>query len=275
MAFLDVRISNQDGKLALKTYRKPTHTGLYIKWQSFVPLKYKINLVRNLLHRAYKLCYSCSVNHEYFKIISTELEKNGYPTGFLNQQIRIFFNKMHKRVKTPEVEKRPDTKNKTRPILSILKLPYIGDMPHQIEKEIRQFLFKKLSQKSKFVKVHETAASIGQKFRYKNRQILLHSSGVVYKLNCSYGQSYIGQTKKNLKIRSNDHMPRNLTNNETDVSQHLKNNPDHTMNFHSPEILAHSNNIRKLRIKETLLIQNLQPQLNIDNSSNPIRVFNI
>ena len=30
-----------------------------------------------------------------------------------------------------------------------------------------------------------------------------------------------------------------------------------------------SNIIRKLRIKETLLIQNLQPQLNIDNSSNP------
>ena len=48
LAFLDVWISNQDGKLALKTYRKPTHTGLYIKCQSFVPLKYKINLVRNL-----------------------------------------------------------------------------------------------------------------------------------------------------------------------------------------------------------------------------------
>ena len=222
-----------------------------------MPLKYKINLVRNLLHRAYKLCNSYSLIHEYFKIISTKPEKNDYPTGFLNQQIRIFFNKMHKRVKTPEVEERPDTKNKTRPILSILKLPYIGDMPHQIEKEIWQFLFKKLSQKSKFVTVRETAATIGQKFRYKNRQILLHSSGVVYKLNCLYGQSYIGQTKKNLKIRSNDHMPRNLTTNETDVSQHLKNNPDHTMNFHSPEILAHSNNIRKLRIKETLLIQNL------------------
>ena len=70
-------------------------------------------------------------------------------------------------------------------------------------------------------------------------------------------------------------MPNNSTNNETDVSQHLKNNPDHTMNFHSPEILTHSNNIRKLRIEETLLIQNLQPQLNIDDSSNPIYLFNI
>ena len=88
-----------------------------------------------------------------------------------------------------------DTESKTRPILSILTLPYIGDMSHQIEKEIRQYLFKKLSQKSKFVMVHETT-TIDQKFRYKDRQTLLHSSGVVYKLNCSCGQSYIGQTKK-------------------------------------------------------------------------------
>ena len=70
-------------------------------------------------------------------------------------------------------------------------------------------------------------------------------------------------------------MPKKSTNNDTDVSQHLKNNPDHTTNFHSPEIQAHSNNIRKLRMKETLLIQNLQPQLNIDDSSNPIHLFNI
>ena len=122
--------------------------------------------------------------------------------------------------------------------------------------------------------VHETA-TIGRKFRYKDRQTLLHSSEVVHKLKCSCGQSYIGQTKRNLKISINDHMSKNSTNNETDVSQHLKNNPDHTMNFHSPEILAHRNNIRKLRIKETLPIQNLQPQLNIDDSSNPIYLFNI
>ena len=90
LAFLNVLISNQDEKLVLKTYRKPTHTGLCIKWQSFVPLKYQINLVRNLLHRAYKICNSHSLIHEDFKIISTMLEKNGYPTGFLNKQIRVF-----------------------------------------------------------------------------------------------------------------------------------------------------------------------------------------
>ena len=175
------------------------------------------------------------------------LEKNDYPTRFINNQIRKFFNKMHDTKKSPEVE---DTKNEARPKFSILKLPYIGGASHQIEKEIQQFLYEKLSQKSKFVMVHE-ASTIGEKFRYKDRQTALHSSGAVYKLNCSCGQSYIGQTKRNLKSRINDHKPKNSTNNETDVSQHLKNNPDHTINFYSPEILVQSNNIRKLRIKET------------------------
>ena len=214
LAFLDVWINNQNGKLTLKTYLKPTHTGLYIKWQSFVPLKYKINLVRNLLHKAYKICSSYSLIHEDFKIISTMLEKNGYPTRFINNQIQKFFNKMHETKKSPEVE---DTENKARPKFSILKLPYIGDASHQIEREIWQFLYKKLSQKSKFVMVHE-ASTIGEKFRYKDRQTALHSSGVMYKLNCSCGQSYIGQSKRNLKTRINDHKPKNSTNNETDVS---------------------------------------------------------
>ena len=51
---------------------------------------------------------------EDFKIISTMLEKNGYPTGFLNQQIRTFFNKMHEKVKTPEVEEKPESESKTK-----------------------------------------------------------------------------------------------------------------------------------------------------------------
>ena len=56
-----------------------------------------------------------SLIHEDFKIISTMLEKNGYLTGFLNQQIRIFFNKMHEKVKTPEVEKSQILKAKQDP----------------------------------------------------------------------------------------------------------------------------------------------------------------
>ena len=141
LAFLDVWINNEDGELKLNTYRKPTNTGLYIKWQSFVPLKYKINLIRNLLHRAYKICNSYSLIHQDFQTISSMLKRNGYPTWFIDTQIKRFFNTTRSQPRSGE--KSQITKDKS--LFSILRLPYIGDTSHQIEKEIKKFLNKKLS----------------------------------------------------------------------------------------------------------------------------------
>ena len=37
MLFLGVWIDNTEGILNLSTHRKPTKTGLFVNWQSFVP----------------------------------------------------------------------------------------------------------------------------------------------------------------------------------------------------------------------------------------------
>ena len=42
LPFLDVLITkNDDGHLSTSMYRKPTFTGLYLRWDSFVPKEYK------------------------------------------------------------------------------------------------------------------------------------------------------------------------------------------------------------------------------------------
>ena len=66
------------------------------------------------------------------------------------------------------------------------------------------------------------------------------------KLEC-YGTDLVTRIQK--------HVPNGKPNQESDVAKHLVCNPNHKINFDSPEILGHSNNRRKLRIKETLLIQ--------------------
>ena len=44
LPFLDVLITkNDDGHLSTSMYRKPTFTGLYLRWDSFVPKEYKNN----------------------------------------------------------------------------------------------------------------------------------------------------------------------------------------------------------------------------------------
>ena len=96
MPFLDVCIDNTEGILKLSTYRKPTNTGIYINWQSFVPSRYKLNLVKTLLQRAYSICNSYSLIHEDFQGISSILKRNGYPLCYIEKQIRLFQNKPHK-----------------------------------------------------------------------------------------------------------------------------------------------------------------------------------
>jgi len=75
LAFSDVWVDANNNKIALKTYRQPTNTGHYIKWQSFVPQRYKFNLVKNLLFRAYKICNSYFLIHQDFQTVTAMLKK--------------------------------------------------------------------------------------------------------------------------------------------------------------------------------------------------------
>ena len=48
LRFLDVLVDNSGLSLVTSTFRKPTHTGLYTKWNSFVLRRFKINLINCL-----------------------------------------------------------------------------------------------------------------------------------------------------------------------------------------------------------------------------------
>ena len=112
--------------------------------------------------------------------------------------------------------------------------------------------------------------NIGKLFSYKSRQSVLHSVGVVYQLTCSCRQRYIGQTKRNLITRLNEHRTRQ----NFEVCRHLMENPKHAVNFDSPIILDRSSYNTNLRIKEKLHIAKRQLQLNVDSQSLSLHQFN-
>ena len=92
----------------------------------------------------------------------------------------------------------------------------------------------------------------------------------MYQLTCSCGQNYIGQTKQNIITRLNELRMCE----DSEVYEHLLNNPNHKINFDSLKILDRSNQVTKLRIKETLHISKTEPQLNVNNQSLPLYLFN-
>ena len=54
--FLDILITKDGGSLNTDVYRKSTYTGLGLNFHSFVPMLFKTNSIKTLLHRAYNIC---------------------------------------------------------------------------------------------------------------------------------------------------------------------------------------------------------------------------
>jgi len=88
LPYLDILVSKVNNKFETMIFRKNTNTGLYTKWNSLCPFKYKRNLVQCLLSRAYKICTSWQNIHNEFESITSMLLKNGYPLAFIQNQIR-------------------------------------------------------------------------------------------------------------------------------------------------------------------------------------------
>ena len=108
-------------------------------------------------------------------------------------------------------------------------------------------------------------------FSVKDRQALLNRFNVVYKLTCSCGASYIGQTQRNLINRIEEHR----TSLSSALCRHLQANPDHRVDFHNPEVIGSDSNGRRLQILESLLIQEHKPELNANIPSMPLCIFNL
>ena len=57
MPFLDILVMpNEDGSLRTTVYRKPTHTDLYLHWDSHHTISSKYSVIGTLHHRAKTIC---------------------------------------------------------------------------------------------------------------------------------------------------------------------------------------------------------------------------
>ena len=83
--FLDILITpNDDGSLKTSVYRKPTHTDLYLQWDSHHTIPSKYSVVGTLYHRAKTFCSNQDVLHKEEHLFQA-LKKCKYPTWALNR----------------------------------------------------------------------------------------------------------------------------------------------------------------------------------------------
>lgn len=113
----------------------------------------------------------------------------------------------------------------------------------------------------------------------KDKLILNYKSNVVYKIPCSCGAVYIGQTKQLLKNRINEHICscniRHINKKEKTALATHHFDLNHEFNFDNVSILDNEQNYKKRLISEMILINKHNNTVNKKtDTENLSRIYN-
>ena len=90
LPFLDIKVIRFGDGFATSVYRKPTFSGVYTNYSSFLPEIYKSGLIRTLLFRLYTICSSWSLIHMEIEHLRSVMRRNAYPDTLIDNVIKRF-----------------------------------------------------------------------------------------------------------------------------------------------------------------------------------------
>ena len=269
MSFLDCLVNRTDNGFICSVFRKESFSGLGLSFYSFCTFRFKVNSVKTLLSRAYKVCSNYAAIHEEFQFLKNYFRGNGYSTSFIEAQISKFMSKIYV----------PPIANVGPSMRTIyFYFPYFGAQSEKLKDELQKLLSKYFIG-VRFDIVLVNKFTIGSFFRCKDRLPLASRSSLVYSYSCARCASqYVGMTTRTLGARVSEHRGRSFR------TGALLAHPSHSsVRLHADQcdtpisikdfcILASSNSSADLKILESLFISKLKPRLNIATSSYPLSI---
>ena len=276
LPFLDVLVSREAKRLITSLYRKPTFSGLYTNFNSFISEKYKTGLISCLLFRIFTLTVDWTKFHEEVKFLSDIFRKNQYPQHFFDRCLKIFLNR----------KQNPDTSEKIEKRNLTISLPFVGKYSNDLKKKLSALASAHLKSEFKITVVWSSNRTLRSLFSFKDRLPMHLRSKILYRFTCDGCNSiYIGKTKRHFHIRGCEHLGlsfrtgKGLTfnpnnSNNTTVLNHINGSNKCSGTFDSFEIIGGAKNDYFLRIKESLLIKKTKPTLlNMNGYSVPLALF--
>ncbi|KAM7297236.1 uncharacterized protein ISCGN_022389 [Ixodes scapularis] len=250
LPFLDVLVKRQKDQLEFTVYRKPTHTGRYLRFDSNHPASHKASVVRTLLSRAKTICSSEDYRKKEEETIISDLLNNGYTRSFI-QRIARRQRKSDRRLRPiGETREIAHPRSTTR-----ICVPYI--------KETSEALARVLA-KEGIQMSHKPVSTLGHLMpRPKDRPPKERAQGVIYQIPCAdCPATYIGETK-NFKERLRQHKTdvRKFDHERSAVAEHSDSN-DHRIDFDDTRILDIETNSRQRLFVESWHIQTTPQNIN-------------
>ena len=257
LPFLDILITKHSNQYTTSVFHKNTYTGLLTNFLSFTPLRYKIGLINTLLDRIRKINNTDSGFQQDVKQLTTTLKRNLFPPHLIDKVIKTF-NRRNTTNTTTNINNAPTNEdNSTR----YFKLPYTG-FYSQITQRKLQSLIKQFCNNLD-IKLAFSSFKIKNLFSLKDSVPEDLKSCVVYQFTCAgCNSSYIGETTRHLSTRIKEHT-------QTDKSSHIFKHLQHSSlckNHYTREcfkLLDKANFPIALKIKESLYIKKLKPELNV------------
>ena len=251
--FLDITIINQNSKLIFDWYQKPSSSNRILNFKSNHTLQHKKAIIYNLIDRAL-LISSDQFHLKNIKIVKQLLRANNYPPQFINFHINIRLKSIAFHKNNPNINK--VNNNKINNMIYARKdkigIPFVNTSYYN---KIRS-IFKKYNIIS-YPIVNKNLSSIIKLGKDKTNN--LDQTQVVYKFSCkSYPMSYIGETKRALSKRIDEHRSGRYP--ESVVSLHK--NSHHKFDWDNVRILGKEPNYSKRIISEMIHINQCTNTLN-------------
>ena len=169
MSFLDVNIIREKDNFTTSVYRKPTFSGIYTHFDSFLPSSNKIGLLHTLLYRCFQICSDWTKFHLELVNLIDVFMNNGYPEDFIDNCFKVLLDENFRvREKVIAVPKKT----------LFLVLPYLGPLSLQTRNKLRKSL-KDILNCCKLQIVFKSQNKLAKPFRFKDRIPKELTSGVV------------------------------------------------------------------------------------------------
>ncbi|KYN00647.1 hypothetical protein ALC62_08581 [Cyphomyrmex costatus] len=251
--FLDTTMIIKNNFIQFDWFQKPTYSGRILNFWSQHPLSQKISVIYGLVDKAFLLSHP-EFHKKNLKFIIDILMLNDYPLDFIFEKVnKRIYAIMNKPSQSEVVNNNNIVKNNT----FWFTIPYakgISDgfrnMINGINDRIAFFSINKLNN---FIKVQ------------KDRLPHFMKKNIVYKIQCGdCDATYVGQTKRMLKTRVNEHRShiRRNTSSRSVITEHRLQH-GHDFDWNNVEVLDDESFYHKRLISEMLHIKSQNNGLNL------------
>ena len=290
-----ITLDKEDGlcKYSTELYIKPNNAGIILHYKSAHPKQTKVNLVRSQFQRAVRLSSSDDAKERSLDKITNLLKKNGYPKrllGRVRRETLMAGNARRGRRDGGQVGRRTRQNRANGDDLTkgnFLTLPYVNEtvlckVKKAVKKSklnVRLGWYAPNTLKKSLVTSQLTSAPCPAGVRSCQTCVAISGGrctdkNVVYEVRCEVcGNIYIGESKRPVRLRFNEHVRSMLCFTEnTPLGDHFRNKHPNMRDraLLSIKILKRTLDHPDRKITESLYIREKRPSINENIMSWPL-----